>query len=267
MPTDSISPDTHQHEAGPFDLIGDVHGCAAELEELLERLGYHVIWSGPEGFREYIVTHPSGRRPVFLGDLVDRGPRSPDVMRLVMAVVAAGTGFCVIGNHDDKYRRWMEGRSVKMSHGIAQTVEQHEQQSAEYAVRAKDFLERLPHHLILDEGRLVVAHAGLREDLHGQVTGEARAFAMFGQVTGEKDEYGLTIRLNWAAAYAGRAMVVHGHVAEPDVREENGVICIDTGCVFGGRLTAYRWPERETVQVPAKQAYVPSPRWSYPDRA
>ena len=255
------APDTHIGDTGPFDLIGDVHGCAGELEDLLVRLGYQVVTEGPEGFRSYDVVHPSGRKPVFLGDLVDRGPRAPDVLRLVMGMVQAGRAYCVTGNHDDKWRRYLEGRDVRMSHGIEETVAQFARQSPALQAEVHDFIETLPYHLILDGGRLVVAHAGLREDLQNRTDREARSFGMFGEVGKGRDAHGLPIRLNWAAGYSGKATVVHGHVAKPDVREENGVICIDTGCVFGGHLTALRWPERDRVQVPARQVYFDSPSW------
>ena len=115
--------------------------------------------------------------------------------------------------------------------------------------------------LTVDGGELVVAHAGVHADMHGEDTTRVRAFAMFGEVTGERDMHGLPIRRNWARKYSGTATVVHGHVAEPEVREHNNVVCVDTGCVFGGHLTALRWPERDLVQVPAEQAWYASPRW------
>lgn len=262
MTADSPRPDAFIHDTGPFDLIGDVHGCAGELEDLLQSLGYDLVTRGPEGFRDYQVEHPGGRKLIFLGDLVDRGPRAPDVLRLVMAMVEAGRAYCVTGNHDDKWRRYLEGREVRMSHGIQETAAQFDEQSPALQVQVHDFIEGLPFHLILDGGKLVVAHAGMREDLIRRTDGEARAFAMFGALGKGRDEHGLPIRLNWASDYSGKATIVHGHVAKPHVREENGVICIDTGCVFGGHLTALRWPERDIVQVPARETYFDSPSWA-----
>ncbi len=101
-------------QTGPFDVIGDVHGCRAELETLLADLGYDVARDGegrPTGAR-----HPGGRRAVFLGDLVDRGPDTPAVLRLVMGMVADGDGFCVPGNHESKLLRALRGRNVQVSH-------------------------------------------------------------------------------------------------------------------------------------------------------
>lgn len=248
-------------DTGPFDLIGDVHGCAGELEQLLERLGYHVEHDGPEGHRAYELTHPEGRKPILLGDLVDRGPRSPDVLRLAMHVVETGRGFCVVGNHDDKFRRWLAGHAVTLSHGIERTIEQFSRQAPDFRAAVSDFLHALPDHLILDEGRLVVAHAGLKAHMHGERSKSVRQFAMFGESTGERDRHGLPIRADWARSYSGAATVVHGHVADRRVREKNNVVCIDTGCCFGGHLTAMRWPERELVQVPAQKTWFISPRW------
>lgn len=242
-------------DRGPFDLIGDIHGCFDELVSLLERLGY-------DRRDVHDWHHPQGRRLVFLGDLVDRGPNSPGVLRTVMATLAGRRGHCVVGNHDDKFRRWLVGRDVKLTHGLPETVEQVLAEPMEFRRELLAFIDTLPHHLILDGGRLIVAHAGVQADMHGEDSKRVRAFAMFGEVTGERDAHGLPIRRDWARNYGGDATVVHGHIAEPDVRERNNVICIDTGCVFGGHLTALRWPERERVQVPARQTYYHSPRWA-----
>jgi len=258
----ATAPDRFIHDTGPFDLIGDVHGCASELERLLDRLGYVVRHEGVEGARDYRIHHPEGRKPVLLGDLVDRGPRTPDVIRLAMHLVEEGRGHCVVGNHDDKFRRWLAGRDVKVSHGLEATIEQFERESDDFRRRAADFIDALPHHLLLDGGDLVVAHAGVHADMHGEETSRVRAFAMFGEVSGERDVHGLPVRRDWARNYSGEATVVHGHVAEPDVRERNKVHCIDTGCVFGGHLTAMRWPERDFVQVEAERAWFESPRWT-----
>jgi protein phosphatase len=89
----------------------------------------------------------------------------------------------------------------------------------------------------------------------GRGSGAVREFALFGDTTGEMDEYGLPIRRDWAAEYRGKTSVVYGHVATAEAQWVNNTICIDTGCVYGGKLTALRWPERELVSVPATRVY------------
>ena len=238
-------------ERGPFDIIGDVHGCFDELAGLLGSLGW-VVDSGSGG---PAARHPEGRKAVFLGDLVDRGPRSPEVLRLVMGMVEAGTALCVPGNHDVKLLRKLQGRDVKVSHGLAETLEQLEREPAGFADEAAAFIGGLVSHYVLDGGELVVAHAGLEEALQGRASGRVREFALYGETTGETDEFGLPVRCDWAAAYRGRATVVYGHTPVPEPEWVNRTINIDTGCVFGGRLTALRYPEREIVQVPARQVW------------
>jgi polynucleotide kinase-phosphatase len=237
-------------EPGPFDILGDVHGCREELEILLDKLGY----TGPAR------AHPDGRRAVFVGDLVDRGPDSPGVLRLVMDMVNAGNALAVPGNHDLKLVKKLSGRDVKLAHGLAETMSQleaiPEPERQEFCDEAKNFLDKLVSHLWLDGGRLVVAHAGMKEEMQGRGSGAVRGFALYGETTGETDEYGLPVRLNWAAEYRGRAMVVYGHTPTPVAEWINGTICIDTGCVFGGKLTALRYPERELVEVPAARVYM-----------
>lgn len=244
-----------KHEHGPFDIIGDVHGCFDELTALMRRLGYSIEQNGTE----YCVAAPDGRKPVFLGDLVDRGPKIPDVLRLVMSMVKAGSAVCVPGNHDMKLLRKLRGKDVQIAHGLADSLAQLESESPEFKQQVTDFIDGLVSHYVLDDGKLVVAHAGMKEEMQGRGSGAVRSFALFGETTGETDEYGLPVRYNWAAEYRGRAMVVYGHtpVAEPEWL--NRTINIDTGCVFGGKLTALRYPEKELVSFPAlSQYYAPA---------
>ncbi|MFF7762461.1 polynucleotide kinase-phosphatase [Streptomyces griseorubiginosus] len=231
------------HLTGPFDIVGDIHGCATELETLLGKLGY------TDG------VHPEGRTAVFVGDLVDRGPDSPDVLRRVMSMVKSGNALCVPGNHENKYGRYLKGRKVQHTHGLAETIEQMETVSDEFRAEVREFIDGLVSHYVLDGGRLVVCHAGLPEKYHGRTSGRVRSHALYGETTGETDEFGLPVRYPWAEDYRGRAAVVYGHTPVPEATWLNNTICLDTGAVFGGKLTALRWPERELVDVPAQQVW------------
>ena len=231
------------HLTGPFDIIGDVHGCASELDALLGKLGY------VDG------VHPEGRTAVFVGDLVDRGPDSPGVLRRVMGMVRSGHALCVPGNHENKYGRFLRGRNVQHTHGLAETIAQMEGESEEFRAEVREFIDGLVSHYVLDGGRLVVCHAGLPEKYHGRTSGRVRSHALYGDTTGETDEFGLPVRYPWAEDYRGRAAVVYGHTPVPEATWLNNTICLDTGAVFGGKLTALRWPERELVDVPAEQVW------------
>ena len=243
-----------KQEHGPFDIIGDIHGCYDELIVLLGMLGYAEQPGGA-------WNHPAGRKLVFLGDLVDRGPKSPEVVRLVMESVNAGFALCVPGNHDIKFMRKIWGKDVQITHGLAESLAQFEIYDSGYrgfSRIAAEFINKLVSHYVLDDGKLVVAHAGMKESMQGRGSGKVRDFAMYGETTGETDEFGLPVRFNWAAEYRGQAMVVYGHTPVTTVEWLNRTINIDTGCVFGGRLTALRYPEREFVSVPARQIYAQS---------
>lgn len=242
-----------RHLTGPFDIVGDVHGCRAELEALLVRLGYTL--TRDSGGRPVDAAHPQGRTAVFVGDLVDRGPDSPGVLRLVMGMTQAGHALCVPGNHENKFGRYLKGRRVQHTHGLAETVAQMEGESEEFRARVAAFIESLVSHYVLDGGGLVVCHAGLVEKYHGRTSGRVRSFALYGDTTGETDEYGLPVRYPWAEEYRGRAAVVYGHTPVPAASWLNNTICLDTGCVFGGRLTALRWPERALADVPAERVW------------
>ncbi|MDU0368868.1 polynucleotide kinase-phosphatase [Hymenobacter endophyticus] len=282
-----------KQDTGPFDIIGDVHGCYLELVQLLTELGYAVeetpvtdardlgvrvtrVASSPQppspsekGEPDDLMVAENGspslkergpggeaiRKVLFLGDLVDRGPASPQVLRLVMSMVQGGQALCVPGNHDIKLLRYLGGKQVNEQHGFAETVQQLAAESDTFKSQVRQFLDGLVSHYVLDGGQLVVAHAGMRAEMQGRGSGAVRAFALFGETTGEIDEFGLPVRYNWASEYRGRATVVYGHTPVPDAEWLNNTIDIDTGCVFGGRLTALRYPERELVSVPAQQVY------------
>jgi polynucleotide kinase-phosphatase len=238
---------------GPFDIVGDVHGCRAELEDLLTGLGYEI--ERDAAGRAAGANHPGGRTAVFVGDLVDRGPDSPGVLRLVMGMVAAGAALCVSGNHEAKLVRALRGRKVRRTHGLAESMEQLSAEAEDFRDGALRFMDGLISHYVLDGGRLVVAHAGLKEAYHGRASGRVRSFALYGETTGETDEYGLPVRYPWARDYRGKAMVVYGHTPVPEAEWVNNTICLDTGVVFGGKLTALRYPERELVSVPARKVW------------
>nr|WP_302597352.1 metallophosphoesterase [uncultured Cellulosilyticum sp.] len=234
---------------GPFDLIGDIHGCYDELCELLEKLGYEVHK------KKCIAKSVQGCKVVFLGDLVDRGPKSPEVLKLVMNMTSREEAYCTLGNHDGKLLRKLNGANVKVIHGLGETLQQLEAEPTEFIEAVKRFLAGLVSHYVFDEGRLVAVHAGLKEKFHGRESKKIRDLAMFGETTGKIDKLGLPIRLDWSKHYRGKAFVVYGHTPQRMVKIVNNTINIDTGCIFGGKLTAIRYPEKEIVAVAAKKKY------------
>jgi len=249
-------------EHGPFDIIGDVHGCADELETLLAKLGYEVVAVAPGGpslISGPVYAHPLGRKAVFVGDLVDRGPRILDTLRIVASMTAHGSAIGVPGNHDVKLLRKLHGKNVQITHGLGETLAEIDALPEEIRGRFVDeairFLDSLVSHYVFDDGKLVVAHAGMKAEMQGRGSGRVRDFALYGDTTGETDEFGLPVRGDWASEYRGQAMVVYGHtpVHQPDWL--NQTVNIDTGCVFGGSLTALRYPEKEFVSVPAARVY------------
>ncbi|HLN33383.1 MAG TPA: polynucleotide kinase-phosphatase [Gemmataceae bacterium] len=251
-----------RNEHGPFDIIGDVHGCCDELEALLHQLGYQgtaaalgrpAFASGP------VYVHPQARKAVFVGDLVDRGPRILDAVRLVGDMVASGSAFCVPGNHDMKLMRKLRGKDVQISHGLANSLTEIDalpnDSRVAFCKEIIEFLDGLVSHYVFDDGKLVVAHAGMKAEMQGRGSRKVREFALYGETTGETDEFGLPVRYNWAAEYRGSAMVVYGHTPVPEPEWLNRTVNIDTGCVFGGKLTALRYPEMDFVSVPAVHTY------------
>jgi protein phosphatase len=236
---------------GPFDIVGDVHGCYTELVELLTELGYVIRGEGDL----LTVTPPEGRTLIFVGDLVDRGPDTPSVLRLAMAMTAAGTAFVVTGNHDDKLMRALMGRNVQITHGLEISLAQLKADTPAFRARVLAFLQNLVTYYVFDGGRLVVAHAGLRERMIGRPPEAVRHFTLYGATTGKLDANGLPVRLNWMKDYHGDALVVYGHTPVAEPVRINNTLNIDTGCVFGGALTVLRYPEMTFVSVQAHEIY------------
>lgn len=233
------------HHTGPFDLIGDVHGCFDELLDLLVETGH------ADKDTRQARPHPEGRCVVLLGDLTDRGPKNLEVLKLVRELEGFGA-LRVLGNHDDKLARWMLGRNVSLGLAAQETVKEFDGMSADEILEMGEWLASAQHHLILDEGKLIAAHAGIDEENQGRATKGAKAMALYGKIAGKCEVTGYSILEDWALDYRGDAVVVHGHIVHSEPYEMNGVVAVDTGCVFGGRLTAYHWPERAFTSVPAR---------------
>ena len=245
----------HTHNHGPFDIIGDIHGCYQELRLLLAQLGYQFT----EDQYGISAIHPQGRTAVFVGDLVDRGPAADLVLQLVMNMTQQGFALSVIGNHEDKLLRTLRGNPTTVSHGLQETLDQIAKHDEDFRQKVIDFIQKLPSHLMLDDNKLAVAHAGITENYQGRFSRQVSQFAMYGETTGETDEWGLPVRLNWAANYRGRANVVYGHTPVLTPQWFNGTINVDTGCVFGGKLSALRYPEEEIVSVAATKTHYEPP--------
>ena len=231
------------------DVVGDVHGCFEELCELVSLLGYEVRHSG-----RWRVRHPEGRRLVFVGDFVDRGPLIAETLAFVQETVEAGEAWSVLGNHERKLLRKLEGRAVQLTHGLERTWAAVEGWTEPRRERLRSFLAGLPLQLLVDD-LLLVVHAGLPERLHGSGGPEATAHALFGATNGQRDAHGFPVRLPWADDYAGRRAVVYGHTPLRESVWHRNTLCVDTGCVFGGHLTALRWPERTLHSVPSRGRY------------
>ncbi|MDM5337844.1 bis(5'-nucleosyl)-tetraphosphatase PrpE [Fictibacillus enclensis] len=233
-----------------YDIIGDIHGCWDEYRQLTEKLGYE--WN------EGVPVH-SGRQLVFLGDLTDRGPESVKMMEHVYELVSVNKALYVPGNHCNKLYRYLIGRNVTINYGLETTVAEIQNLRRPLYKKVKEHFislyEKAPLYLVLDGGKLVVSHAGIREDLIGKQGKQVKTFVLYGDITGKHNPDGTPERRDWAAKYSGKAYIVYGHTPVQEPRELNNTINIDTGCVFGNRLTALRYPEKELISVSSSMPY------------
>lgn len=236
-----------------IDVIGDVHGCFDELCALFNKLGYER--------EKNIFTHPEDRIPVFLGDITDRGPASIPVMQLVYnMVVAHQKARYIPGNHCNKLYRYFLGNNVHHKHGLETTVAEYKAlDKKEQAKVSKQFLflyQHAPLYLVLPEVEAVIAHAGIKPSLIGRTDKKVKSFVLYGDTTGEFHPDGRPVRRDWAQDYHGDQWIVYGHTPVLKPRKVNKTINIDTGCVFGNALSAFRLPEEKTIAVPSAQSFI-----------
>lgn len=242
-----------------FDVIGDIHGCYQELLKLIDRLGY-------EKQRDVFI-HPENRQLAFVGDATDRGPESLEVLRLLFALQDEGILYYSPGNHCNKLFRFFKGHDVQLAHGLEMTVAEWQmlspQEQQQFRKRYLEFYEQLPHYQQLDHD-LIVAHAGLKAEMVGKPLSRGIAvFVLYGDITGKFHADGRPVRRDWAKFYKGPKWVVYGHTPTREPYFINNTVNIDTGCVFGGSLTAFRFPEKEIVSVSSEQPYQPDRFYRY----
>ena len=237
-----------------IDIIGDIHGCFTEFYQLTTRLGY--------SWESGVPIHPDGRTLGFVGDLTDRGPQSLKVIEVIYElVIIQKKALYAPGNHCNKLYRYFSGNNVMISHGLETTVAEYKALPTreQKIIRQKfiDLYEQSPLYHIADHGQLIIAHAGIRKDYIGKTTGKVKTFVLYGDITGEKHPDGSPVRRDWAKHYDGEPWIIYGHTPVKEARQVNHTFNIDTGCVFGGKLTALRYPEFEIVSVPSTMPYVP----------
>jgi len=245
----------YRREIERCDVIGDIHGCYDELAQLLRELGH-------DDLLEPDISHaPDGSTPrvIFVGDIVDRGDRIMDSLRLVHRLCTRGHALTVVGNHDDRFLRWLCGRKVEIRHGLEETVKEFEAMPEDERERWREdlieFLSALPWALGIDHGRGIVAHAAWHAGLHTERSADRiRAYTLYGPTTGNRTPDGFPERIDWAPSYEGPELVIFGHQIYDAPYMHDFAIGIDTGCVFGGALTALRYPELEIFSVKSRGA-------------
>ena len=237
-----------EFENNKFDIIGDIHGCFNELIQLVEKLGYQKIGQ--------VYIHPQGRKLISVGDIADKGNQNLEALEFWMNQVAYGNGFCVHGNHCNKLYRYFLGSKVLLTHGIEETVRElntlSKENRAKFRNRYIQMHESQSFYLLLDKGRLVVVHGGLKKEQVGHFSNKIRNMCLYGEVTGITNKEGKPQRFDWALEYKGTYFIVYGHTVKEEAKIINNTIDIDQGCVYGGYLTAFRYPEKEIIQVKGK---------------
>ncbi|GKV54800.1 bis(5'-nucleosyl)-tetraphosphatase PrpE [asymmetrical] [Sporosarcina sp. NCCP-2222] len=237
-----------------YDIIGDIHGCFAELIELITSLGYTI--------KNGLPIHSEGRQLAFVGDATDRGPDSLQTMQLLFSMQEAGILLYAPGNHCNKLYRYAKGNKVQQTHGLETTVAELDSlptnKKEEFLLRYQSFYENLPLYVSLENGKLIIAHAGIPKRMIGvPVSKSIRTFVLYGDISGKTLPDGRPERRDWAKHYDGDPFIVYGHTPVPVARFVKNTVNIDTGCVFGGKLSALRYPEMEIRSVPSRQPFQP----------
>lgn len=241
-----------------LDVIGDIHGCMDECYELLERLGYVKEEDG-------LFRHPEGRKFVSVGDIMSRGPKSAEALFFFSAHLKNNLAYMIDSNHGWKIARWLDGKKVTLSHGDEWIEEAFSAFSHEYTDKQieeiredwKTILLNAPSHYVLTRNGIktaIIAHAGIKDKYIGKESAGISDFTRYGETLG-MDSDGKPIRGDWYRKHLSKELIIWGHDPKPEPLVVNNTINIDQGVVFGGKLTAIRYPEREFISVKAQQDY------------
>ncbi|SDZ56251.1 polynucleotide kinase-phosphatase [Evansella caseinilytica] len=241
-----------------IDIIGDIHGCYDEMIQLLENLGYVKN-------DEQLYLHPAGRKFVSIGDCMSRGSRSLDTMLFFTRHINNGLAYMIDSNHGWKIARWLDGKNVVLNHGdekVAEEFSEYERKHGAGAAAAlkqdiKTVLLKAPSHYVFTRNGtavLVCVHAGIKDKYIGKQSKRISDFCRYGDTDGF-DEQGKPIRKDWFLHHQTKACIVWGHDPKPQPLLINNTVNIDQGVVFGGKLTAFRYPEKEFVAVDAAMDY------------
>ncbi|MDM5234548.1 polynucleotide kinase-phosphatase [Lysinibacillus pakistanensis] len=241
-----------------LDIIGDIHGCYDELLELLKKLEYEVNNEG------YFI-HPQGRRFVSVGDIMSRGPKSIKTMEFFERHIERGLAFMTDSNHGWKIARWLDGRNVSLHHGdelVEAEFMDYEntyggaQTAALKARLAKCLLAAPSHYVLMNKGlaSAVVTHAGIRDRYIGKQSSRISDFCRYGDVQ-ELNISGKPIRNDWFTEHQTSQLIIWGHDPKINPLKQNHTLNIDQGVVFGGQLTAFRYPEQTIISVNAYKNY------------
>ncbi|MBP0724607.1 bis(5'-nucleosyl)-tetraphosphatase PrpE [Bacillus sp. RG28] len=236
-----------------YHIIGDIHGCFQEFVNLTKLLGFE--------WKNQIPMHPNGDRLVFVGDLTDRGKNSLAVIDVVYElVIRKKIAYYAPGNHCNKLYRYFIGRNVQIKHGLETTVAELDALSSKqynhYKEKFIKLYEGSPLYHMLDQRKLIVCHAGIKEEMIGKTSNSVKTFVLYGDITGEVLPNGMPVRRDWAKEYTGESIIVYGHTPILEPRVINKTYNIDTGAVFGGHLTALSYPSLTFTKVKSSMPFL-----------
>src|SRR5215467_1521790 len=206
-------------------VVGDIHGCFDELTELLG-----------------LFNLQSDDRVIAVGDLITKGPKNREVLDLLMSDPRFSS---VVGNHDRKIRQKLRGEPVRLNKDQRRVLKEFGSDPGPYEA----FLRSLP--FTIDLGAHLIVHAGIRPgvDLDRQMASDMTEIRTMGGDPLQRRG------IPWYRVYRGPQTILFGHWPAKQPRRAPYAIGLDTGCVYGGTLTAYVVETAEFIRVPARQKY------------
>ncbi|WP_457638673.1 metallophosphoesterase [Persephonella sp.] len=227
-------------------IIGDVHGCYYEFYSLIEKI---------------FARYGEDTTIISVGDTVDRGDFNLKTIKLCFELKEKRNFYEVQSNHNLKLYRWMKGKNVRISTGMKKTVDEImalcEDEREYLRERYINYYQSLPLYIIVNDS-VVVAHAGIKDEMIGKVDEKVRDFVIFGETTGKYTEDGFPERVDWTKyrkINENSPKIVYGHVVYPEPYINNRCYGIDTGCVLGNKLTAYNPFTDEFIFERARKVY------------
>lgn len=226
-------------------FIGDIHGCFLEMIELIHLMG----GNSKKSYHPYLgnitrINPPRGYCFVFVGDLINKGPNSVDVLLSVLDAIDRRVAMSVLGNHDELLRQYLKMDNVGIKEEFFKTITALESRGENVLQFVREHMKNMPYMLEFQKENILVSHCGL-DTPHQNISLKSRIRSIYGYK-----------HHDWAQNYQGKIKVIHGHLVVNEAVERNNTINLDTGCYMGLALSGFDHYNNKFYKVKSRQPII-----------